>query len=983
MIGPGKAIRIVGARTHNLQGVSCDVPLGKLTVVTGPSGSGKSSLAFDTLYAEGQRRFVESMSTYARQYLERLERPDVDAIDHILPAVAVEQRAPARSARSTVGTATEIHDVLRLLYASIGTLTCPDDGRPVRRHTPESIRSALLAQFGEGARVLVVAPRRPARFDEEVAAWRRLGYFRCVSAAGEVLEVSSKDKTPVDALGRVPLLVGRHVLSSVDPEVLSSLSMAFDAGDGELLGLEYGAELSSARRFFRGLVCDVCSRAFAEPAPALFSFNSPRGACPSCQGFGRLAGIDSKKVLPDPGKSIAERPFAPFNSPAYESAYDDLARACRRLKIRRGVPWSLLPARDRRLVWDGDGDWYGVKGLFEWLEKKRYKVHVRVFLSRYRGYTTCPTCGGARLVPEALAVTVRGKSIAALGDLTLAGLFDFLRGAEWTSVDRERAGPLLSDLLQRVGTLVELGLPYLSLSRPIRTLSGGEAQRLQLGATIGNSLTGTLYVLDEPTVGLHPRDTGRLLGAIRRLALRGNAVVAVEHDLAVIRAADHVIDLGPGAGVHGGRLVFEGTPAELQRADTATGRALREEEIFWGESRQTGTAARHELQLRVAEGVRAFGACLEGERKGDLPRGRSSRVTNGAISEGDFPSKKNRDLSGLRPISVVRIVGARANNLKNVAVSFPLGCLVGVCGVSGSGKSSLVVDVLAAAARQRLGLSLPAGVEEVGSHDRIEGLEALTDVALVDQAPLGRSARSNSATYTKAWDEVRALLARTPAAKRLGLSPGRFSFNAKGGRCERCEGSGTVTVDMQFLADVMVVCDVCEGRRFRREVLSVRLRGRNVHELLATTVDEARELFEDVPSLADKLAPLTAAGLGYLTLGQPTATLSGGEAQRLKVASFLRKGGAPGRVLFIFDEPTTGLHAADVTVLLRVFRGLLAAGHSIVAVEHNPGFLRAADHLIELGPDGGPEGGVIVFEGPPGLLASRGGTATAAALRGT
>ncbi len=930
MSGSGKAIRIVGARTHNLRGVSCRVPIGRLTVVTGPSGSGKSSLAFDTLYAEGQRRFVESMSTYARQYLERLERPDVDAIDHILPAVAVEQRAPARSARSTVGTATEIHDVLRLLYASIGRLTCPDDGRPVRRHTPESVRSELLAQFGEGARLLLVAPRRLGRFDDDVAAWRRLGYFRCVSAAGEVLEISSKERTPLDALGRVPLLVGRHVLSSGDPEVLSSLSTAFDTGEGELLGLEQGAELSSARRFSRGLVCDGCGRAFAEPAPALFSFNSPRGACSSCQGFGRLAGIDPSKVLPDPGKSIAERPFAPFNSPAYESAYTDLARACRRLKIRRDVPWNRLGARNRRLVWDGDGDWYGVKGLFEWLEKKRYKVHVRVFLSRYRGYTTCPACEGARLVPEALAVTLRGKNIASLCELTLSALGAFLTEEAWTPVERERAGPLFPDLLQRVGTLVELGLPYLSLSRPMRTLSGGEAQRLQLGAAIGNSLTGTLYVLDEPTVGLHPRDTGRLLGAIRRLALRGNAVVAVEHDLSVIRAADHVIDLGPGAGVHGGRVVFEGGAKELERRDTATGKALRDE-------RDSSAMRRLLEQPPISENV------------------------PGAIT----------------------VVGAVANNLRNVSVSFPLNRLVAVCGVSGSGKSSLVVDVLAAGARQRLGLPLPAGVDAAGALDRIEGLEAVTDVALVDQSPLGRSARSNPATYTKAWDEVRALLARTPAAKSLGLSPGRFSFNAPGGRCERCEGSGTITVDMQFLADVTVVCDVCEGRRFKREVLSVRMRGRNVHELLATTVDETRDLFSDVPSLVDRLAPLASAGLGYLTLGQPTATLSGGEAQRLKVASFLRKGGAPGRTLFLFDEPTTGLHASDVAVLLRVFRGLLAAGHSVVAVEHNPGFLRAADHLIELGPDGGPEGGAVVFEGSPALLASSGTTATAAALRGT
>ncbi len=937
------AIRVVGARTHNLRNVSCGLPIGRLTVVTGPSGSGKSSLAFDTLYAEGQRRFVESMSTYARQYLERLARPDVDQIEHVLPAVAIEQKAPARSARSTVGTSTEIHDVLRLLYAAVGTLACPDDRRPVRRHTPESVLAELLAEPGEGNRVLVVAPKKVSSFEAGAAAWRRLGYFRLVTASGAVVEISSKEESPADAAGRVPLLIGRHLLSAGDPEILASLAAAFDAGGGELLALRYGEALSSARRFFRGLVCGACGRAFAEPVPALFSFNSPRGACASCQGFGRLAGIDPAKVLPDPSKTIAERPFAPFNSPAYESAYDDLARACRRLKIRRDVAWSRLRARERRAVWDGDGDWYGVKGLFEWLEKKRYKVHVRVFLSRYRGYTKCPVCGGARLVPEALAVTLRGRNIAELCDLTLDALLAFLKETPWTAPERDRSGPLLADLVQRVGTLVELGLGYLSLSRAMRTLSGGEAQRLQLGAAIGNALTGTLYVLDEPTVGLHPRDTRRLLGAIGRLARRGNAVVAVEHDLAVIRAADHVIDLGPGAGAQGGRLVFEGSPAELEKADTLTGKALREERSLEGQTTTAEAAKRAEEHLHVAEGVRAFGAS--------------------------------------RP-PVVQIVGARANNLKNISVSFPLNRLVGVCGVSGSGKSSLVVDVLAAGARQRLGKGLPAGVDAAGEHDRLEGLEALTDVVLVDQSPLGRSTRSNPATYTKAWDEVRALLARTPAARSRGLAPGRFSFNAPGGRCDRCEGSGTITVDMQFLADVDVTCDVCGGLRFKPEVLEVRLKGRNVDELLGMTVDETRALFADARRLVDRLAPLAAAGLGYLTLGQSTATLSGGEAQRLKVAAFLRRGGAPGRVLFVFDEPTTGLHPSDVGVLLRVLRGLLAAGHSIVAVEHHPGFLRAADHLVELGPEGGPDGGRVIFEGPPARLAAA-STPTGNALRAT
>ena len=926
----GRAIRVVRARTHNLKDVSCSVPIGALTVVTGPSGSGKSSLAFDTLYAEGQRRFVESMSTYARQYLERLERPDVDAIEHILPAVAIEQRAPTRSARSTVGTATEIHDVLRLLFAAVGTLRCPDDGRSVVRHTPQTVLQDLRAAFGDGARVLVVAPRAVRSFEEETAAWRRAGFFRCVGPPGDVGEVSSKGKTPVDSRGRVALLAGRHVLASEDPELLASLTTAFDLGEGEALVVRYGEPLAEARRFFRGLVCDACGRAFSDLVPALFSYNSPRGACASCQGFGRLAGVDPAKVVPDPSKTLEERPFAPFNSPAYESAYADLKRACRRHGVRRDVPWNRMTAKERRIVWDGEGAWYGVKGLFDWLEKKRYKVHVRVFLSRYRGYTICPDCGGTRLKPEALAVTLRDRTIAALSDLTLEGLLEFLRETRWSAGETDRSGPLVPDLVQRVGTLVELGLPYLTLSRQVRTLSGGEAQRLQLGSAIGNSLTGTLYVLDEPTVGLHPQDTNRLLAVIGRLARRGNAVVAVEHDLAVIRAADRVLDLGPGAGAAGGRLVFEGTPAELERADTATGRALREDRAYEEERAPAGAL------LRVAE------------RRADAPR--------------------------------IRVVGARAHNLADVTVSIPLGKLVGVCGVSGSGKSSLAVDVLAAGARQRLGKGLLPGLDDVGEHDAIEGLAALTDVVLVDQSPLGRSSRSNPATYTKAWDEIRALFARTPAARRAGLAPGAFSFNARGGRCETCQGSGVVTVDMQFLADVSVACDSCDGRRFRREVLAVRLRGKNVDDLLATTVDEARLLFADIGPLVDRLAPLHDAGLGYLTLGQATATLSGGEAQRLKVAAFLRKGALTGRVLLVFDEPTTGLHPSDVTVLLGVFRRLLAAGHSIVAVEHHPGFLRDCDHLLELGPGGGPAGGRVIFEGTPGSLRRSGSTPTAAAL---
>lgn len=914
------AIEVAGARTHNLAGVTCRIPIGAITVVTGPSGSGKSSLAFDTLYAEGQRRFVESMSTYARQFLERMERPDVDRIDHLLPALAIEQKAPARSARSTVGTATEIHDVLRLLFSAAGTVVCPECQLAVRRQSPRDVIDALLSGLGEGARVLVLAPRPAVGLAERAPLWVRSGLFRAVAADGSVVSFDAGTPPPTGEDSLVRLVVGRHVLRPGDPELAASIDGAFSVGEGELLVRE--ASTGRELRFLRGLACNSCGRRFEEPTPAHFSFNSPRGACRACQGFGRVAGLDVSKVLPDPGLTLGERPFAPFNTPAYASAYPDLARACRRLGIRRDVPWNELTTRERELVWDGDGDWYGVKGLFSYLETKRYKVHVRVMIARYRGYERCPDCLGERLTPEARAVRVGGARLPQLCVLPLGELLEKLRGLPLGAMERARGGSLVADLVKRVETLVDVGLSYLSLSRTVRTLSGGEAQRVQLGSALGNALTGTLYVLDEPTVGLHPCDTARLLGVLRRLADAGNAVCVVEHDLDVIRAADHVIDLGPHAGAHGGRLVFEGTPAALERAGTATGEALRA---------RTASVA---------------------ERPAVYPRG------------------------------VLRIVGARANNLSDVTVEIPTGVLAAVCGPSGSGKSSLVVDVLASGALRAFGRKEADGLER-GAHDRIEGLSAFHDVVLVDQSPLGRSARSNPATYTKAWDEVRALWARSPAARAAGLTKGSFSFNAVGGRCETCEGSGVVTIDMQFLADVTVVCDACDGRRFSPDVLDVRVRGRNVHELLGTTVDEALELFADLPAITSRLAPLAEAGLGYLRLGQSTATLSGGEAQRLKVASFLKPGTAAKPTLFLFDEPTTGLHPRDVGVLLAVFRRLLSAGHSVVAVEHNPAFLLASDWLLELGPGGGTDGGRVVFAGSVAKLLSEGETPTAGALRDT
>ncbi|MEO6323343.1 MAG: excinuclease ABC subunit UvrA [Thermoanaerobaculia bacterium] len=946
----GGTIEIVGARTHNLKGVSVSIPVGALTVITGPSGSGKSSLAFDTLYAEGQRRFVESMSTYARQFLERMERPDVDSIDHVLPAIAIQQKASARSARSTVGTATEIDDVMRLLFASIGQTTCLSCGDSVGRHSPESVAADLLATWGDGARLMVAVPRPLTDAARESREWLRGGYLRVLDPTRQPVELTDGMIAPAWADGRARLVVGRHVLHAPDAELMATLASAFELGAGEMEVVRADGE-RPLRRYHRALSCRGCGRSSFEPTPALFSFNSPRGACPACEGFGRIVGIDPARVVPDPALTLDERPIAPFNSPAYESAYDEMLPALKKHRVRRNVPWEALSAEERDVVWAGRGSWYGVEGLFKYFEKKRYKLHVRVLLARYRGYTTCTACAGARLAPEALAVRIAGKNIAELGQLPLDQLDGFLRGLDLSDVERARGGQLVDDVVRRVTTLIDIGLPYLTLARTVRTLSGGEAQRIQLGSAIGSSLTGTLYVLDEPTVGLHPRDTDRLLVVLRRLAAGGNAVVVVEHDLEVIRAADHVIDLGPHAGRGGGNVVFAGPPERLAREQTATGRAL---------------AGAFDNLAAYATAERPGAALCVAERR--APRAKSPRS----------PASSKKPASSGR----LRIVNARAHNLKNVSVDIPLGVLVCVAGVSGSGKSSLVVDVLAAGVRRALGKGISRETDEIGAHDRIEGIASLADVELVDQAPLGRSARSNPATYTKAWDEIRALYARTHSARALGLTKGSFSFNVEGGRCATCEGSGVVSIDMQFLADVTIVCEECDGKRFTKDVLGVRLRGRNVAELLDTTVDEARELFADVPPLVARLTPLSDAGLGYLRLGQSTATLSGGEAQRLKVVSYLAGGGAAGcATLFIFDEPTTGLHPMDVSVLLEVFGRLLRAGHSIVAVEHNPTFLMAADHVIELGPEGGDRGGQIVFEGSVATMLESGATATAEALR--
>jgi excinuclease ABC subunit A len=931
--GSTPVIRIRGARTHNLRDVSVDIPIGRLTVVTGVSGSGKSSLAFDTLYAEGQRRYAESLSTYARQFLERLDRPDADSIEPVPPAIALEQKNGVRNARSTVGTQTEIHDSLRLLFAHGGTTFCPDcEVAAVAGGVDRAVEELRAAE--DGARTVLVAPvpwreaataaggktrrKRAASDAARIAEFRRAGFFRALSPEGETVEIG-EDATPLlDAEGRLPIVVGRFVVSeAARPEIAAAAEMAF-----ALAGTLEARMGERTRVFRRGLHCPNCGREFRDPTPPMFAFNSPLGACPACQGFGRVIGVDLEKAIPDRRLTLAERPVAPWNTPAYESAYDDLFRACRRYSVRMDVPVARLSAHEREVLLEGRGDFYGVKGFFDWLETKRYKIHVRVLLARYRAYTPCAACGGARLAPPALWVRFRGRTIAELVELPLKELQRFFAEVAPSPAEEKRLGSVLAELTSRIRYMNDVGLGYLTLARPARTLSGGEAQRIGLAAALGGALTGTLYVLDEPTIGLHAVDTRRLLLILRRLADRGNTVVVVEHDPEAIEAADHLIDLGPGAGRLGGRLLFEGTPRALARVKgSATGELLAR-------------------RARAAEGRPASGDTRPPSRPQVVP----FRRAEGAIT----------------------IVGARQNNLRDVTVRLPLGRLVAVAGVSGSGKSTLIRDVLHNAYARRV---KGAPQYEVGAHDRIDGFEGIADLLLVDQSPLGRSARSSPVTYTKAWDEIRKAFARSARAVSRGVTARDFSFNSPGGRCEACRGTGWQTIDMQFLADVTVRCDVCDGRRFQGRVLAVRLRGQNVDDVLDMTIDDATVFFADEEKIVRRLEPLREAGLGYMRLGQPTATLSGGEAQRLRLAAFLgiRPAAARG-ALFLFDEPTTGLHAKDVDRLVATLRRLIARGHSVLAVEHHLGFLEASDWIVELGPGGGDEGGRVVAEGPPAEL---------------
>jgi excinuclease ABC subunit A len=946
----GESIRVRGARVHNLKNIDVEIPHGAITVVTGVSGSGKSSLAFDTIYAEGQRRYIESLSAYARQFLERIEKPDAEEITGVAPAIAIKQKNTSRNPRSTVATATEVYDYLRLLFARIGRTYCTRCGLQVEKDTVDEVVSRVLALPPE-TRLYVLfrvslppAPKgrrkktaaHPA-LKELLAGLRRRGFNRLYQRGkdggeGGLFEFSTPESIldidftrPVYALvDRLALPADRDQLATVRSRLVDSLEICYREGNGEAFFELFPAAESDTDRWWRFSECFECRRcglSYPEPEPTLFSFNSPYGACPRCQGFGNTIDFDVNRVVPDNTLPLVQGAVEPWTKPRYHQLNSDLRRFCRRQGIDAQKSWSQLSAPDRKKILDGDDDFPGIKGFFAWLERKKYKLHVRVFLSRYRGYATCPECDGARLRNEALAVRLpdqqesKGRTISEIVAMPIAAAHRFFDAFTLSSSQEAIAGKILEELRHRLRFLDEVGLDYITLDRLTSTLAGGEAQRIQLATSIGSRLVGALYVLDEPSIGLHPRDTHRLIDILKSLRNLGNTILVVEHDPEIIRAADHIIDLGPGAGEHGGRVIFEGVRSRLLRSPASlTGRYLAGE-------------------LRVA-----------------IPAARR---------------RPNREW--------LRFRGCTAFNLQAIDVEVPLGLMVAVTGVSGSGKSSLVHEVIQRSFASRKN-SNGSGPLVPANCTAVEGADHIHDVILVDQSPIGRTPRSNPVTYVKAFDAIRDLLAATPEAKKRRFAPGSFSFNVPGGRCETCQGDGTVTVEMQFLADIELVCDDCQGTRFKSGVLEVRYKGKNVHQLLQLTVREAIAFFAAAPKVVRRLKILDEVGLGYLRLGQSATTLSGGEAQRVKLAAHLaRKQVADTEndrhILYVFDEPTTGLHFDDIQRLLAAFRRLLESGGTVLIIEHNLDVIKSADWVVDLGPEGGEAGGRLVVAGPPEQVA--------------
>jgi len=918
-------ITVRGARQHNLKGFDLEIPRRAITVVTGPSGSGKSSLAFDTIYAEGQRRYVESLSAYARQFLERMEKPNVDFIDGLSPAVAIEQKNPTKTSRSTVGTATEIYDYLRLLWARVGRTFCPVCGREIRPSSVQSVTDAVLA-LPAGSRFSVAFPLVVSEHvtnDMIVAGLREQGFLRVVAdgVAAHLDELAQQGPTAIDlAAARMLLVVVDRLVA--DPaaarRVADAVGTAFAEGDGDCFILLASGDESTAGsvlKFTTRVECPYDGTRAPAPTPQLFSFNSPRGACPTCNGFGATLEYDLELIVPHPERSLREGAIDPWTKPRYDGRRRALVEFAKRHGIDADAPWSSLTPEQHRLLLEARER--GYKGIFPFLrdlEDKRYKQYIRIFLRQYQTARECPACHGTRLEPDALNVRIAGQTIAQVSALPVDQLRSWLDGLSLSEFEQQVADNVLAEAGSRTHFLVDVGLGYLSLDRAARTLSGGEAQRIALANSLGSHLVDALYVLDEPSIGLHPRDVGRLLALLARLRDAGNTVLVVEHDLEAIRAADFMVELGPASGERGGQVVFAG-PVSRAAASPLTGGYL------------TGARA--------------------------------------------IPVPTERRPLGPRWIGVA---GAREHNLRGVSCRFPLGALTVVTGVSGSGKSTLVHDILYRALESRLHGEDSAKRhlgERAGELDALTGWDALTDVVLVDQSPIGKTPRSNPVTYVKAFDEIRRIFADQPLARKRRYTPGTFSFNVRGGRCETCEGAGHLQVEMLFMADVYVPCDDCGGRRFKPEVLEVRLNGKSIHDVLELTVDEAIRFFPREEKLGQALWQLQQVGLGYLRLGQPAPTLSGGEAQRIKIARELTNAGrTAGRKLYIMDEPTTGLHLEDIRKLQRVFERLLDNGHTLLVIEHNLDVIKLADWIIDLGPEAGDRGGRLVAMGRPEEVAA-------------
>jgi excinuclease ABC subunit A len=922
-------LEIRGARVHNLKNIGLRLPHNQLIVVTGVSGSGKSSLVFDTIYAEGQRRYVESLSAYARQFLERMEKPDVDEITGIAPAVAIRQKNSTRNPRSTVATATEVYDFLRLLFARAGDTICYNCGRLVAKDTVDAVAARVLV-FPERSRWYVLFPVRPhgpaqpkdSKASSEALKARltdlRAKGFNRLYQNGRVFEFSTPESLlDLDFDQPFYALVDRLAIDAgLRQRVVDAVETCYR--EAQEVVFEHATAVPPERHWFsERFECRQCGIEYVEPEPRLFSFNSPFGACPRCQGFGNTIDYDLDRVVPDRFKTLREGAVDPWTKPRYRRYHQRLLTAAKAAGVRTDTPFYELKPEEVEFVWRGGKGFEGVEGFFAFLETKKYKMHVRIFLSRYRGYTLCPDCEGGRLRRDALYVQVAGKTIRDVTHMSLEQAQRFFEGLAFEGQRAEIAGQLLADIRHRLNFLNDVGLEYLTLDRLASTLSGGEAQRIQLATSLGSRLVGACYVLDEPSIGLHTRDTDRLIRILQHLRDLGNTIVVVEHDREVMEAADHIVDLGPGPGERGGQVMFQGPFAEIS------------------------SNGHHSLT----------GLYLSGHFSIPVPSERR-KITRRQL----------------------RISGAVAHNLKNIDVTIPLGVMTVVSGVSGSGKSTLVHDVIFKALevvkKRRLGENGDADPEALRLPcRRLSGERQITETVLVDQSPIGRSPRSNPVTYVKAFDVIRDLFASTPDAKRRGFTPGNFSFNIPGGRCETCQGDGTVTVEMQFLADVELICDDCQGKRYKNEILDVRYQGKNIHEVLGMTIDEALRFFVRTSKVIDKLSPLAEVGLGYLRLGQSATTLSGGEAQRVKLAGHIAQSTCE-NTLYIFDEPTTGLHFDDIAKLLAAFRKLLANDATVLAIEHNLDVIKNADWIIDLGPEGGERGGNVVVQGTPEEVAA-------------